>query len=259
MDAQDIGFIGGGRITAILLEAMDRRGMMLDGLCVSDPSEAVRERLSRRFPSIVVCDDNRRPASRAIVFAALHPPLFKEVLPGLIPALREQSALVSLAPVLTFAKLSELAGGHQRIVRMIPNAPSLMNQGYNPVAFAPGVPRDQREALEGLFDVFGEHPEVDEAKLEAYAILTAMGPTYLWFQWQKMRELGHSFGLSPQEVDTGLEAMIAGSAALLFQSGMAFEDVEDTVPVKPLAEFSGQIEEIYSARLTALFGKLKGR
>lgn len=37
MDAQDIGFIGGGRITATLLEAMDRLGMLLDGLCVSDP------------------------------------------------------------------------------------------------------------------------------------------------------------------------------------------------------------------------------
>jgi len=259
MDAQDIGFIGGGRVTAILLEAMARRGMTLDGLCVSDPSQTVREGLAKRFPSTIICDDNQKPAGREIVFVALHPPLFKEVLPCLIPALREQSVLVSLAPALTFAKLGELAGGHQRMVRLIPNAPSLMNQGYNPVAFAPGVPRAQREALEGLLDVFGQHPEVDEAKLEAYAILTAMGPTYLWFQWQKLRELGRSFGLSPGEVDTGLEAMIAGSAKLLFQSGMAFEDVEDTVPVKPLAEFSGQIEEFYSAKLAALFGKLKGR
>ncbi|MBI4807000.1 MAG: NAD(P)-binding domain-containing protein [Desulfovibrio sp.] len=259
MKAKDIGFIGGGRVTTILLEAMARQGMTLDGLCISDPSQTVREGLAERFPSIIICDDNQKPASREIVFVALHPPLFKEVLPGLIPVLREQSALVSLAPVLGFAKLSELAGGHQRIVRMIPNAPSLMNLGYNPVAFAPEVPRDQREALMGLFDVFGQHPEVDEAKLEAYAILTAMGPTYFWFQWQKLRELGQSFGLSPLEVDTGLEAMIAGSAKLLFQSGMSFEDVEDTVPVKPLAEFSGQIEEMYSAKLTALFGKLKGR
>lgn len=259
MNAQDIGFIGGGRITAILLEAMGRRGMVLDGLCVSDPSEAVREGLSKRFPSIVVCDDNRKPAGRAVVFAALHPPLFKEVLPGLGAALKEQSVLVSLAPVLSVAKLSELAGGHQRIARMIPNAPSLMNQGYNPVAFALGIPGDQRAALDELFDVFGEHPEVDEAKLEAYAILTAMGPTYLWFQWQKLRELGESFGLTRSEVDEGLEAMIAGSAKLLFQSGMSFEDVADTIPVKPLADVSGQIEEIYSTRLTALFGKLKGR
>jgi len=259
MDAKDIGFIGGGRITAIMLEAMGRRGMALDGLCVSDPGEAVRDGLAKRFPSIVVCNDNRTPASRAIVFVALHPPLFKEVLPSLGPALTEQSVLVSLAPVLSFAKLSALAGGHQRIVRMIPNAPSLMNLGYNPVAFAPGFPVGQREALERLFDVFGEHPEVDEAKLEAYAILTAMGPTYLWFQWQKLRELGESFGLSPREVDGGLEAMITGSAKLLFQSGMSFEDVEDTVPVKPLADVSGQIKDIYSTRLTALYGKLKGR
>jgi len=86
-----------------------------------------------------------------------------------------------------------------------------------------------------------------------------MGPTYLWFQWQKLRELGESFGLTRSEVDGGLEAMITGSAKLLFQSGLSFEDVVDTIPVKPLADVSGQIEEIYSTRLTALYDKLKGR
>ena len=43
-----------------------------------------------------------------------------------------------------------------------------------------------------------------EDKLEAYAILTAMGPTYFWFQWQELLQIGLSFGLDALEIETGL-------------------------------------------------------
>lgn len=258
MNTQDIGFVGGGRITRILLEAMDRRGLPLTGIRVSDASQAVRDTLQNRFPAIEVDDDNRHPAEQPLVFLALHPPLCKEVLPGLGQALQSDSTLVSLAPMLFFAMIEELTGGHRQIVRMIPNVPSLVHRGYNPVSFAPGFPEEDRQAFHAFLDTFGQHPEVDAEKLEAYAILTAMGPTYFWFQWQKLRDLGRSFGLSPQEVDAGLEAMITGGASLLFGSGLSFADVEDTVPVKPLAAETAKIEEIYADKLGALFKKLTG-
>jgi pyrroline-5-carboxylate reductase len=80
---------------------------------------------------------------------------------------------------------------------MIPNAPSLIHKGYNPVVYSDLISTDEKTSLRELFGTWGEAPEVAEAKLEAYAILTAMGPTYFWFQWLKLQELGATSSLIP--------------------------------------------------------------
>ena len=103
----------------------------------------------------------------------------------------------------------------------------------------------------------GKCPEVDEGKLEAYAILTAMGPTYLWFQLRELQAIAESFGLSREEAQTGTSEMVAGAERTLFGSGLTAEEVIDLIPVKPLGEEEGSIKAAYHARLEGLYAKLK--
>lgn len=251
-----IGFIGGGRITAIFLEAWKDGGVSLRDITVSDPDAAVLGGLRERFPEIRTLADNRMSAAQEVVFLSLHPPVAKAVLPEIAGVLRQEALLVSLAPVLTFQKLSALLGGFSRFARMIPNAPSMMHRGFNPLAFAPELATKDRTILNALFDPLGEHPEVEESKLEAYAILAAMGPTYFWFQWQVLRELAVQFGLGQGEADRALNAMLHGAAGLMFENGLDYASVNDTVPVKPLAEGQEGIERLFREKLTALHARL---
>ncbi|HSD82694.1 MAG TPA: hypothetical protein VLG46_02490 [Anaerolineae bacterium] len=108
-----------------------------------------------------------------------------------------------------------------------------------------------------LLSVLGDSPEVDEAKLEAYAILTAMGPTYLWFQLYELQAIAESFGLTPQEVTTGLEAMVMGAARTMTAADLPPAGVMDLIPVKPLGEDEAAIKGFYHTRLEALYTKLK--
>jgi pyrroline-5-carboxylate reductase len=254
-----IGFIGGGRITAIFLRAWKRQGLEMDRVVVSDQDASILARLQVEFPTIEITPNNQGPAGQDIVFLALHPPVMKSLLPEVAQTLRPESTVVSLAPVLTFSKISALLSGHTRLVRMIPNAPSLIGKGFNPVAFGPGSISEDRQRLRAYFAALGQAPEVEEDRLEAYAILIAMGPTYFWPQWQTLRELGRSFGLEQEATDTGLAAMLHGAVDLLFQSGMTYEEVMDTIPVKPLAEAREVMLEPYATTLPRLHDRLTGR
>ena len=256
---RSIGFVGGGRITSILLGALARRPEGFGGAVVGELDPEVRWKLEARFPGVTCGDDCTPPAHQDVVFIALHPPVLRKALPGIAEALGASSVVVSLAPVVTLSELSRLLGGFDRIARMIPNAPSLIGEGYNPTVFGPGFPEPERAALRDLFAAFGRCPEVEEEKLEAYAILTAMGPTYLWFQLEELRSLGMSFGLGDDEVRSGLAAMVYGSTRLLFESGRAFPEVQDTIPVKPLGEDEAGIVEAYRRRLVPLHRKLTGK
>jgi pyrroline-5-carboxylate reductase len=256
--SKSVGFVGGGRITAIFLEALGGRGLALERVTVSDTNPEVLARLKARFPAVAATAENTEAASRERVFLALHPPALKAVLPEIASQLRPEAVVVSLAPVLTLARLSMLLGGFSRLARVLPNAPSLIRAGFNPVTFADGLPADARAEIETLLDGLGAHPAVPEETLEAYAILAAMGPTYFWFQWQALRELAASFGLPPAEADRALRAMLDGAVRTFFDAGLTAAQVLDLVPVKPLAEAEPQILQVYRDVLPRLHAKLKG-
>lgn len=254
-----IGFIGGGRITAIFLAAWKAAGIDLSRITVSDTAPEVLGRLHSVHPGIETTPDNRRVWGQDIIFLALHPPVMKAVLPEAGPSLRESATVVSLAPVLSFSAMKALLNGHGRLVRMIPNAPSLLGRGYNPIVWGPESMKEDQERLSPLFAALGASPVVPENQLEAHAILTAMGPTYFWPQWQVLRELGQAFGLDPETTDRGLAAMLHGAVAQLLESGHDFESVMDTVPVKPLAESQPAILAPFREKLPVLHARLTGR
>ena len=258
MQTKTIGFLGGGRITHIFLKALGDSTLPQNRVTVSDNQPDTLAKLKGVFPDITATADNHQPATKDIVFVALHPPAIKSVLPEIKGSIQPQSIVISLAPVLTLLKLGELLGGFQRIVRLIPNAPSIVHAGYNPVSFSPAISSEERAEIESIIDPLGQHPVVAEETLEAYAIIAAMGPTYFWFQWQTLRQLATTFGLEPSDADATLANMLQGSIKTLFYSGLDYEAVCDLIPVKPLADQEAQIREAFEGNLSKLYKKLKG-
>jgi pyrroline-5-carboxylate reductase len=258
MTTKTVGFIGGGRVAHIILGGWEKAGQMPAKVVVSDVSLDVLNRLQARFPGIqIVHNDNRPPASQDLVFAGLHPPALPGCLGEIKACLKPNTILISLAPKLSVAKLTGALGGFNRIVRLIPNAPSIIGEGFNPISFSGALSEEERAGISALMSALGKCPEVDEDKLEAYAILTAMGPTYLWFQLHELQKIAESFGLSRQEAESGVAEMVAGAGKTLFGSGLAAEEVMDLIPVKPLGEEEGNIKAVYHAKLEALYAKLK--
>lgn len=252
-----IGFIGGGRITRIFLEGWARAKQSPSNIIVSDPSAENLASLKARFPGILSTSDNARAASQDLVFLAVHPPLITEVVAGIRDHLKPGASMVSLAPKFTIAKLTELLGGFARLARVIPNAPSIIGAGYNPHTFATVLNLADKKFITDLLAPLGECPEVAEAKLEAYAVLTAMGPTYLWFQLQALRDLAAGFGLADAEIAPALKAMVCGATQTLLESGLSSADVINLIPVKPLAAMEPQVTETYQTCLPAIYQKIK--
>jgi pyrroline-5-carboxylate reductase len=259
MKTKSVGFIGGGRVTQIILGGFKKKEKWLKELVVSDASEDVLKKIKAKFPEAGIYQNgNAQAASRDIVFLALHPPAIGSVLEEIKPYLQSKAVLVSLAPKASIANLSAGLGGFNRIVRMIPNAPSVINKGYNPVAFSQAFDKEEKKDLSDFFKVLGDCPEVAEEKLEAYAILTAMGPTYFWFQIDELQKLCESFGLTSKETEKSISKMMKGTMKTLFESGLPFAEVMDLIPLKPLGEEESNIRAIYRNKLGSLYQKLKG-
>jgi len=254
---QSVGFVGGGRVVRIVLAGWRRAGWPLSNVVVSDSDAGVLNRLRADFPSLAVTADNHQAAKQGIVLFALHPPAFPAVLAEISESLPADGLLVSLAPRWTMRALAGALGGFNRLARVIPNAPSIVNRGYNPVSFSQHLLPQDRARVVSLFAPLGSCPEVAEDTLEAYAIVAAMGPTYLWYQLYHLIDLGCEFGLTREAAAQAVVAMLEGAAGTMAEAGMTPEGVMDLIPVKPLAPIEQTVKEAYSHTLGALHQKLK--
>lgn len=260
MKNTSVGFVGGGRIARIILTALQRKNGLPSRVIVSDPDANALAVLKEEFPNagIVLSSDNIQAAGQDYVFLAVHPPMMKEVVSRIAAQISKKSFVISLAPVFRISDISNLLGGHTKVVRMIPNASTWINKGFNPITFSPEFSTLEKEELAGLLDVLGVSPEVDEEKLEAYAILSAMGPTYFWFQFDELLKLSSSFGLTEVESRTALKEMVIGAIETLFDSGLSYEEVANLIPVRPLHEHEVQFREAYESKLTRIYQKFSG-
>ena len=165
--------------------------------------------------------------------------------------------MISLAPKITITKISSKLNQAKNIARLIPNATSFINEGYNPVCFSPDFTMNEKQMVLDLLRLMGNTFEVPEEKLESYAIMSAMLPTYFWFQWKELTEIGIRTGLTEEESKNSINDTIIASLKLMFKSGLTPAEVMDLIPVKPIGEHEAQISEIYRSKLIPLFEKIK--
>jgi pyrroline-5-carboxylate reductase len=256
MKAKTVGFIGGGRVTKIFLKAWHNKQTMPERVIVYDINQEVLSKLKIDFPAIETATDNAIAAKQDVVFIALHPPVIIETLEkvgGIIP---KESVVISLSPKISIEKIaSKINSGN--IVRMIPNATSYVNKGYNPLTFAAGFSSGLKPAIMNLLLPLGHTFETAEPKLEAYAIMSAMLPTYFWFQWDELGKLGPKMGLTEEETAMSIRESLIAAIEIMYDFKMKPSEVIDLVPVKPIGASEQQISEIYHTALLALFEKIK--
>jgi pyrroline-5-carboxylate reductase len=180
-----------------------------------------------------------------------------DVVAGIRDHLKPDAIMVSLAPKFTIAKLTGLLGGFARLARVIPNAPSIIGAGFNPHAFGAALCMADRNRVESLLAPLGEYPEVVEDMLETYALLTARGPTYFWFQFYELLRFAETSGLTVDEAQRGLSAMVSGALKTMTAAGLGREEVMNLIPVKAPGEMVAPVTEVFRKQLPSILEQIK--
>lgn len=256
MKTKSLGFIGGGRITYIFLQAFVNKKAIFDSISVFDTNQETLRALKFKFPFIQILTSASEAAKKDVVLLALHPPVIMETLEKIKDDVTDQTIFISMAPKITIAKMATILSAGQ-IVRLIPNATSIISHGYNPVSFASGMSEIQKWYILEMLNLLGHTFETAEEKLEGYALISAMLPTYFWFQWNELETIGTQFGLSDAECRESIYETLNAALNTMYRSGMCPNEVMDLIPVKPIGESEDQIKAIYHEKLEGLYQKIK--
>jgi pyrroline-5-carboxylate reductase len=134
------------------------------------------------------------------------------------PFLTSQLVL-SIAAGIRAADISRWLGGHQAIVRTMPNTPALIGQGITGAYAMSGVTELQKESADALLRAVGETVWVtDEAQIDAVTAISGSGPAYVFYFIEAMQQAATELGLSAEQGRQLAQATFAGAAALASQS-----------------------------------------
>ena len=206
----NICFIGGGNMAQALIGGLISRGMPTTRITVSDPVEQVRTLLAEK--EINVTDDNIAAIKNAdIVVFAVKPQVLAQVLQPL-KGLVSDKLIISIVAGAEIATLASLLGT-ERIVRVMPNTPALVQTGAHGLYAHEYVASSDRDLASQVLASTGLTIWVNsEAQIDAVTAVSGSGPAYFFYMMESMIRAGKNLGLD-EKVATALTLQTALGAA----------------------------------------------
>lgn len=206
----NISFIGGGNMAQALIGGLILQGLPATRITVSDPVEKVRSLLAEK--EVNVTDDNIAAIKDAdIVLFAVKPQVLAGVLKPL-QGLLDGKLVISIVAGAEIATLSALLGT-DRIVRVMPNTPALVQTGAHGLFANEEVGNDDRELASQVLASTGLTIWVNsEAQIDAVTAVSGSGPAYFFYMMESMIRAGKNLGLD-EKVATALTLQTALGAA----------------------------------------------
>ena len=130
-----------------------------------------------------------------IIFLAVKPQQFPDVLSEIAPYINEDHLVVSVAAGISVASIEKYIGEDKRIIRVMPNTPSKVGAGASGFCLSQNATEDDAKSIELLLNSVGLAVQVNEGQLDAVTGVSGSGPAYVFLLIEAMADGGVKMGL----------------------------------------------------------------
>jgi len=212
-----LAFIGGGNMAAAMIGGMLQKGFAATEIEVAETGAERRTWLEREYGVTTHAGAAAMLSAAAtaeVIILAVKPQQLAELLRTL-PVLKPEQLVLSIAAGVRANDISRWLGGHQAIVRAMPNTPALVGAGIAGLFALPGVSAAQKEQASRILDAVGRTVWVaEEAQIDAVTAISGSGPAYVFFFIEALEQAGIDLGLPPETARLLTLQTFFGSAAL---------------------------------------------
>lgn len=202
-------------MAAALIGGLIAKGTDARSICVIELSPAARERLAARYPVHIATAPDAAMQRSDVLVLAVKPQDMKAALASI--TLNKQ-LVISVAAGIRLKVLSRWLGGHEKLVRCMPNTPALIGAGIAALYALPQVSAQEKQTAETILRAVGEVVWVeDERLLDPVTAVSASGPAYVFWFIEQLAASAEQLGL-PADVSRKLALHTVLGAAKLAAS-----------------------------------------
>lgn len=226
-----IGFIGLGNMATSMIGGMLQKGIVKsENIIGSAKTTATKECVKAKY-NITVADSNAQVAAQAdILFLAVKPVFFPEVIAEIRDAVRAETLIVSIAAGENLCYLIEAFGeSNRKLIRCMPNTPALVLEGCTGVCAGEAVTERELEEVLLLLRAFGKARVVPERLMDVVVGVSGSSPAYVFLFIEAMADEAVAEGM-PRDLAYEFAAQaVLGSAKMVLETGMHPGALKDMV------------------------------
>ncbi|MBX3617933.1 pyrroline-5-carboxylate reductase [Nitrosomonas sp.] len=194
-----ITFVGGGNMASALISGLLQQGFTPRQLHVIEIHPENREKLKQNFGLSVSENLAEGVSVSDVIVLSVKPQQLPDVARDLSPLLNNQ-LVISIAAGIRATDIVRWLNGHHRVVRAMPNTPSLVGSGVAGLYATPGIGEQDKKNAESILTAVGSVLWVDhEELLHAVTAISGSGPAYVFYFIEAMQQAAVELGLTAEQ------------------------------------------------------------
>jgi pyrroline-5-carboxylate reductase len=191
---------------------------------------------SEQYDVLIADLENPGIYSADMLLLAPSPKAVLQILTQIGGRLKPGQVLVSFAAAISLARLETQVPQGVSVARVMPNAPSLIGQGMNPIVYSESASSQARELVVALLSVLGKTLEVRDEQMNWCVGLSGAAMRSLLPALEGMTQAGIMAGLNQVDARKVAAQVMLGTAAVVSQTALTFEEIKALTPMETLDE-----------------------
>ncbi len=227
--------VGAGNIGRILIGRLQAAGVPARQITVCDSNLECQSAAAATF-GVKATGLGEAIDSADILLLAASPKANIEILQTVGTRLTASQIVISFAAAVPLQKLEALVAEGVAVARIMPNAPSKVGVGMNPVAYGKSVEPAAKTLIEELLAALGESVEVRDDRMNWCVGLSGAAMRSLLPALEGMTQAGIEAGLAPEAARRVAAQVMFGTAALVQQTNLPFDEIKALTPMETVNE-----------------------
>jgi len=216
MEHKKIAFIGAGNMSRSIMNGLIAKHYPSSLIMATNRSQGKLDQLASEFGIATTTDNDQAIAWADVVVLAVKPQLMEQVCQAVNCETLAQKLFITVAAGIESRRYSDYFGQDIRLVRCMPNTPSLLGLGMTGL-YAPSTINEQDKAISSeILSAVGEILWVeDEAHIDTVIACSGSSPAYFFLFMEYMQQSAIKMGLSGEEARLLIQQSALGAAQMV--------------------------------------------
>ncbi len=224
-----LGFIGCGNMAKAILGGILKKQLVSpDEIIASALHQSTLDAVSSAC-GIHTTLDNREAAKADIVFLAVKPQFYEEVIKEIRDVVTDTQIIVSIAPGKSIETITGWFGKNIRLIRTMPNTPAMVGEGVTAVCPASIVTDEELAQVLTLLESCGIAEVMPERLLDAVVAVSGSSPAYIFMLIEAMADGAVRDGIPRSQAYRLAAQSVLGSAKMVLETGSHPGELKDMV------------------------------